>query len=224
MVDQGPVGLVPDGRDDRNGASRDRAHRRLLVEAPQVLERAAAAGHDQDVRPRRRSLRSKRVEAVDRRRDLGRRGLALHADRPHDDADRETVLEPMQNVADDRAGGRGDDAHDPRHERNLALARGVEQPLVGELLPPRLEQRHQRAGAGELELLDDDLIARLAGKRREASGRDDLEAFLGLDLHADEGSSPDDRVEPRAGVLQAEVRVTRGMRAAVAGDFPRTRT
>ena len=33
----------------------------------------------------------------------------------------------------------------------LALARGVEQPLGGERLAPRLEQRHQRADARRLD-------------------------------------------------------------------------
>ena len=136
---------------------------------------------------------AQRIEAVDRRGDFGRRRLALHPHRPHDDVDRESVGEPVQNVADDRAGRRRHHADHPRQERNLALARGVEQPLRGELLSPRLEERHQRADAGELQLLDDDLVARLAGKGGELSGRDDFDALLGLDLHADEGGAPDRR-------------------------------
>ena len=35
------------------------------------------------------------------------------------------------------------------------LARGVEEALGGKLLAALLEQRHQRAGAGRLQLLDD---------------------------------------------------------------------
>ena len=68
---------------ERNGARRRRAHDDLLVEAPEVLERAAAARDDQHVRPRDRPARRQRVEAVDGRRDLRRAALALHAHRPH---------------------------------------------------------------------------------------------------------------------------------------------
>ena len=45
---------------------------------------------------------------------LGRAGLALHAHRPHQHLAREAVLEPMQDVADHRAGGRGHHADHPR--------------------------------------------------------------------------------------------------------------
>ena len=219
MVDQRPVGFVADRGDERDRATRRGAHDDFLVEAPQVLERAAPARHDQHVRPRREAAGGERVEPVDRRRHLGRRGLPLHPHRPHQDPNRETVGKPMQNVADDRAGRRGDDADDLGQERNLALAGLVEQALFGQLLAPRLEQRHQRADPGEFELLDHDLVARLAGKCRQPPGRDDFETFLGLDLHAGERGAPDDRVEPRAGVLQAEIGMAGRMRTAVAGDF-----
>ena len=66
------------------------AHDGLVVEAHEVLERAAAASDDQHIGPRRSAVRGKCVEAVDRRGDLGRGGLALHPDRPDDDPDRET--------------------------------------------------------------------------------------------------------------------------------------
>src|SRR5208337_4946371 len=101
----------------------------------------------------------------------------------------------------------------------LALARGIEQALRGERLAPRLEERHQGAEPRKLELLDDDLIARLARKGRELAGRDDLEPLLRFDAHAQEGRSPDDRVEPGVRVLEAEIGVARGMRAAIAENL-----
>ncbi len=52
VVDQRPVGLVADGGDERDVALRRRAHHDFLVEAPQVLERAAAARDDEQVGPR----------------------------------------------------------------------------------------------------------------------------------------------------------------------------
>ena len=125
----------------------------------------------------------------------------------------------MQNVANDGAGRRGHHAHHSRQERDFALARGVEQPFLGELPAPRLEQRHQRADAGELERLDHDLVGRLAGKGGQSAGRDDFEPLLGLEPHALKRGAPNDGVEPRVGVLQAKIGVAGGMAAAIAGNL-----
>ena len=57
VVDQRPVGLVADRGDQRDRAARGGAHHALVVEAHEVLERAAAARDDQHVRPRRRAVR-----------------------------------------------------------------------------------------------------------------------------------------------------------------------
>ena len=160
-----------------------------------------------------------RIEAVDRRGDLGRGGLALDAHRPDDDAHGKAVGEAVQNVANDRAGRRRHHADNPRQERGLALARRVEQPLLGEFPAPRLKQSHQRADSGEFDRLDHDLVARLAGEGGQPAGRDDLEPLLGLEAHALEGGAPDDGVEPRAGVLQAEIGVARRMGPAIAGNL-----
>ena len=106
-----------------------------------------------------------------------------------------------------------------RQERRLALARGVEQPLLGEFPAPRLEERHQRADPGELERFDHDLVGRLAGEGGQSPGRDDFEPLLGLEPHALERGAPNDGVEPRVGVLQAKIGVARRLAAAVAGNL-----
>ena len=82
VIDQRPVGLMTDRGNQRNQAFRRRANDDLLVEAPQILERAAAARDDQQVGPRDRAARLQRIEAGDRRGDFRRRSLALHAHRP----------------------------------------------------------------------------------------------------------------------------------------------
>ena len=104
------------------------------------------------------------------RGDLLGRGLALHAHRPDQHMDGKAIGEAMQDVADHRAGRRGDDADDARQEGQQLLARGVEQALLGELAPPRFEQRHQRADARRLQRFDDDLIGGLAGEGGELAG------------------------------------------------------
>ena len=123
------VGLVADRRDERDRALGRGAHHDLLVEAPKILDGAAAAGDDQHVGPRNRAARLQRVEAADGGGDLRRAGLALHAHRPDQHPAREAVLEAMEDVADHRAGRRGDDADHPRQERQAPLALGGEQPL-----------------------------------------------------------------------------------------------
>ena len=120
---------------ERDGALRRRPHDDLLVEAPQILEGAAAARDDEHVRAGMRPARFEGIEAADRGGHLLGRGLALHARRPDQHAAREAVAEPVQDVADDGTGRRGDDADDARQigQRFLALER--EQALGGELLP-----------------------------------------------------------------------------------------
>ena len=51
-IDEGPIGLVTDGRDQRDGARGDGADDDLLVEAPEILEGAAATGDDEQIGPR----------------------------------------------------------------------------------------------------------------------------------------------------------------------------
>ena len=71
-VADGEVGLVADAADDRQDRLEHRACHRLLVERPQILDRAAAATHDQDV-----DLGAF-VGERDRRGDLGGGARTLH--------------------------------------------------------------------------------------------------------------------------------------------------
>ena len=73
---------MTDRGDERDLARRRRAHHDLLVERPEVLERAAAARDDYDVGARDAAGRCQRIEPVDRRRDLLGRAVALHPHRP----------------------------------------------------------------------------------------------------------------------------------------------
>ena len=151
------------------------------------------------------------AKAADRRGDLRRRALALDRHRPQDDARRAAVLEPVEDVADHRAGRRGDDADDSRQERQLALALGVEQPFGGERLAALLEQREQRALARQLHPLDDDLIFGAAGIGGELAGRDDLGAVLGPERERGRVAAPDHRVDAGVLVLQGEIAVARAV-------------
>ena len=173
---------MSDRGDERDEARRRRAHHDLLVERPQILERAAAARDDEQIRPRHRPALGQRVEAVDRGGNLERRALALHLHRPDQHAAREAVGEPVQDVANDRAGRRGDDADHRRQMRQQLLARFVEQAFGGEPLLALLEQRHERAEPGGLQRVDHDLVLRAARIGGEPPGDGDLEPGFGLSL------------------------------------------
>ena len=130
VVDQRPIGLVADGGNERDVALRRGPHHDLLVEAPQVFERSAAARDDEHVGSRDRAAGRQRVEAADRLRDLSRRCFPLHPHRPHQHVDGKAIGEAMQDVADHRPGRRGDDADDARHDREaVACARRRTAPL-----------------------------------------------------------------------------------------------
>ena len=177
-IAQGRVGLMPHGRDDRDRAVRDRAHHHLFVERPQILDRPAAARDDDEIGSRHRAIRGDRIEAAHRRRHLFRRALPLHLDRPDDDMAGAAILQPVQDIADHRAGRR---RHHPDRARQIGqrdLALAIEQPLARQLGLQFLEQRHQRARAGQLHPLDDDLIFRPAGIGGQLAGRDHLDPVL----------------------------------------------
>ena len=111
---------------ERDHAAGGRAHHRFIVEAHEVLERAAAARDDQHVGTRHGPpIDGERVEAVDRGGDLGGGGLALNADRPDDHPNREAVGEAMQDVADDGAGRRRHHADNSGQERRPGRLRAA---------------------------------------------------------------------------------------------------
>ena len=113
----------------------------------------------------------------------------------------------MKDVADHGAGRRGDDADHLREERQLALARRIEQPFSRKRLAAALEQSQQRALARELHPLDDDLILRPTRISRKLARRDDLGAILRTKGQSARAAAPDYRVDARILVLEGEVTV-----------------
>ena len=210
VIDQRPVRLVAHRRDQRDVRGRRGAHHGLVVEAPQILHRAAAARHDEEIGPGDGPAFLQRVEAGDARRHLRPAGLALHAHRPDDDAARKALRKPVQDVADHRPGGRCDHADDPWQMGQRLLARLVEQSFRRQLLFALLEQRHERAKAGRLQLFDDELIFRLPRIGGDPAGGDHLHALFGLHLLALRDALPHDGGQHGAVVLQIEIDMPRG--------------
>ena len=220
-VDQRPVGLVADRGDQRDGALGRRAHHDLLVEAPQVLEAAAAARHDQHVGPRHRgrparSALKPRMAAATSAAQVSpctRTGQTSTraGKRSSKPCSMSRITAPVGEVTM---------PIDARQERQRALARLVEQALGGELLLALLQQRHQRADAGRLQRVDDDLVLGRAGIGRDAAGGDDLQPFLRLELQAARRCCA--RSRPRSWPCRPSARNSSGPRHARRGS-PRSR-
>ena len=99
------------------------------------------------------------------------------------------------------------------------LRDGLEQAFGGELALALLQQRHQRAGSGGLQIVDDDLVFRRAGIGGEPAAGDHLHALFGSEAQLRHGGAPDHRLDARAVVLQREIGVAGGMRPAIAGNL-----
>src|SRR5690606_7812178 len=132
-IDQGGVGLVPHGGNDRDAGGGDCAGQAFVVEAPQILDRAAAAGDDQQVWPGQGAAGGHGVEAADGVGDLAAGGLALDDHWPDDDPAGPALGDAVQDVADHRPGRTGDDPDAGGEGRDRLLASGVEQSLALQL-------------------------------------------------------------------------------------------
>jgi hypothetical protein len=210
-VDQGGVGLVADGRDQRDRSLGHRARQALVVEGPQVLDRAAAAGDDDDVGTRHGPARRDGVEAPDRGADLAGGGVALDHAGPDQHPAGPAVADAVQDVADHRAGRTGDHPDHGWHGRQRALAVGREQALGVQLRLQALQLGEKRADPGGLHGLDDDLVARAGRIGGDLAGDDDLQPMLGPDLQLADIALPDHAVDRRLVVLDGQIDVAVGM-------------
>ena len=147
MIDQRPIGFMANCRDQRDHAGGCGAHDDLFVEAPQILKRAAAARHDDHIRPGYLPALWQRVETFDGAGHFRPTRFALHAHRPDDDPQRKPILHAVQYVTDHRAGWRCDDADHAGQKRQQLLARIVKQALGRKPPAALFKLRQQRANA-----------------------------------------------------------------------------
>src|SRR4051794_12095140 len=178
-VADGEIGLVADRGDRRDGAGRDGARDRFLVERPEIFERSSAAADEDDV------VQLPAREVPDRDRDLSRGISALHADRINLHLQPlEAAPENVEDVANRSAGRAGDDGDPLRQHRNRLLSRRIEQSFIGELLLELLECQLQCAEAGRLDGDSVELELPLLFVKREASADDELQSVF--DAEAEE--------------------------------------
>ena len=194
-VGERDVDLVAHAAHDRHRVRDHRAHDPLVVERPQVLERAAAAGEDRHGRRlvraavSRRARRSSAPAAGTRSRCYAGAPVALDLARDeHDAGHRPAAREHRAHVAPDGAGRRGD------RPRSSAAAPGSgrlraasNRPSVGEPRLELLEPDREVAEPRRLERLDVELERALRLEHVDPPVGDDLEPGLGLERRARRG-------------------------------------
>ncbi len=149
------------------------------------------------------------VEPVDGGGDLGGAAVALHGDGPDQDVAREPVAQAVQDIADHRAAGRGDDADDLGQEGKRLFAFRGEEPFGLKLGLALFQHRHQGADARGADVVDVQLVLRLAGEGRQPPGGDDLHPLLGTDPQFGHLPLPADRGQDRTVVLEIEIEMPR---------------
>ena len=84
----------------------------------------------------------------------------------------------MDNVADNRAGGAGDNADRTRKIWDFFLMGGVKQAFGGKFLFAFFQKFEQGAGSGHFQLLNHQLVTAFAGKSGNAAGGNDFQSVF----------------------------------------------
>ena len=147
------INLVPDSANDRNRAIDDSPGQFLLIERPQVFERATTAPDDQYVTL---VATNRGVECGDQ---LGYCGVALDRRRVNNHRDRrKTATQDADNIANGGAGRGGDDTNAFGQGRQVLLAVLVKQAFGSQHLLEDFELALEGAFAGRLDLFEDQLV------------------------------------------------------------------
>src|SRR5581483_9643792 len=142
-----------------------------------ILERAAAAPHDDDFGPARPA------EVFEAAADVFDRALALHERRKEADVDAgKAACEDVNQVRDDGASRGCDNADAPRKARQIAFAGAVEQTFGRQLLFELLERELQNAITLRFEKFDEQLILTASLIDVETPAGQDGQAILRLDF------------------------------------------
>ena len=185
-----------------------------------------AARSSSEPPPRARTMRSTRpgrqicsVEFGDGGFDFGGGGFALHGDGIEQDVEAGVAAgDDVEEVADDGAGGRGDDADGAGKGGQRALAVGVEEAFGFEALLELLEGELERACADGLHGFGDELHLAALLVDADAAADQDVEAVFRAEAEKHGLAAEEDDGELGVGVLEGEVDVAGGG-GAVVGDF-----
>ena len=203
---------MADSADDGRDAGIDGAGHGFFVEAPQVFQRAAAAGQDQ-------CIKAPCIGQLERPDDLRRGFAALYGGGDQGQFDlRRPAAEHADDVANHGPGGRADNADALRVSGQGDLALGAEQAFGAEFFLQRIEGQAQRAVAGGFHGIEDQLVIATAFKQRDLAAHLDRQAVLERLTHPCCVVAKQCATHLGAAVLEGEVHMARG-RAGEVGDF-----
>ena len=210
-VGEGGIGLVADTGHDRHGETEDCPHDGLVVEGGEVIGGATAAHDEGEVE---RLVGGKRAQGGD---DAGGGLLALDEGRGDDQlGEGPAAGEHVAHVLDGGARGGGHQADAAGVGGEGALARGLEETLLLQLLAQPFEAGGLDADAFGPEEVADELQIAALGVHRHASVSED--AIASGDLGAGHVVAKEDGAELAFTVAQGEVAVAEpGARGL--GDF-----
>lgn len=159
------------------------------------------------------------IEQTNGRGDFGAGAIALHAAGREDDLEAGIApADDVEDIADGRAGGRGDEADAARVGWERALALGGEKALGVELLLELFEGGLQRAESLQFHGGDAELILPARFVDGEVAAQDDFAAVLQQITRIAGFGAEEDAVQLRVGVLEREIDVAGALGAEV-GDF-----
>src|SRR5438132_14402972 len=205
QVADGEVRLVSHSRNRGNGACRDRPCHDLLVERPQILQRASAAADENHV------VNLPPGEMADRCGDLAPGGRTLNPHRINLQRQSvESAGDDIQDVADRGAGRTGHHRDALRQHRNGLLARRIEEPLLSQALLELLEGQLQCAEAGGLRGHGIELQLALLVVDREPAAHDQLQAVLDSEAQESRVAGKEHHAHLRTAILDRKIEMTRG--------------
>ena len=210
------IGFMANTGHHRQRTRGNRARHRLVVECPQVFDRAAATAHDQYFNAVHHRARARRL---DRRRQRRRRARALHRCRiQHHGNHRRTPRQRGHHIAQRRRLQRGDDADAARQRRQGALARGVKQAFGCKLFLEPQELLKQGTRPGAPHRLDTQLVFAARLEQRHCRAHLDRITVLRLKRQRAGLAAPERAAHLGGGVLKREIQMPGGG-ACEAGNF-----
>ena len=202
------VGVVADADHDRARVRRDGADDGLLVEGPEVLERAPAAGHDDHIDREPGGRVRPATDATERTDDGLGSSRALDLAGTHDDPRQRPA--PGDDAADVVEHGTREGRHDAdtaRPGRQRALSARVEEALGREACLGGLETKRQVSHPRRLEAVHVELVGALRLEDVHPPMRDDPDAGAGLQRHDHAIVAEDHAAQLCPLVLQREIAV-----------------
>jgi len=213
-VGDGEVGLVADGGDDGKLGDGDGAGEGFVVEAGEVFGGAAAAGQDDELDPAGIA-----IEPADASGDGAGAVVALHGGGVNEEVEAGVAAaDDGEDVADNGAAGRGDDADAPGVGGQRAFAGGVEEAFGEETGFELVEGELEGTGTAGFHGFGDELELAAGLVDGDAAAHEDGEAVGGAETKELGLAAEEDDGELRLAILKREVDVAGGGWAA-GGDF-----